>query len=855
SLIDAPIDATLTGRLGDDGRLGPVSGTLIAGRGGFVGAGGAALLPGGFEALHLAFDYDPMAERIALSRMEIEGEAGAAALAGFVDVERGLAGDLRGLAGQLAIAHARVDLPDLFAVPLAFDGGEVVARVGLAPATVEIATARLAQGALSLDLSGRLGLGPDGWQADLRAGARDLDIAGLKAFWPLPFAANARTWVVDHLQTGMIDALVAQVRTGRGEPQVSLDFRYRNLVSRYLDDMPAIREARGRGYLRLHEFGLEMDAGHVLPVEGAAIALGGSSVRISDLWAKRTPADILIRGRGPLGAILTLIDTPPLGLMRKLGLDPGTIDGEAEVETRLSFPLLKDLRLDEVVADSQATIHDLSMTLERRDGAPVAIAGPQVALTASTSEMTIIGDVTADGVPLGVDWREVYGTSPGRREVLARGAVTPGLLARFGATLPGFESGSADVVARLSQVGAEPPGISIEADLGAARLAIPDLGWSKAPGAPGRLEANARLGADGGAEIARLRIEAPGLAADGSLTLDAAGDVTRAVFERFRLEERADLGFSATRLGASGLALTLRGRRLDLGAFDEALTGGAHDTADDTAPDARPAQRQLAVDFDIADLALTPTMAIHAARGRGSSQPDGSIEVEIDGALNGEADVSATLDLPADGPGRLVLSAPDAGAFLRATGLVETARDGTLTLEARLDDGGFDRLSGVVKMSNITLREARTVEGILNRGGVVQNMTGGLAFSDVRIPFTYADGIITLGTTVATGPALAVKLDGTIDEQSGALDLSGVISPAYALTGVLDNIPLLGALLSGGKGEGILAMTFAVDGTIDDPSYTVNPLSLLTPGILRRIFTSKTRNPDEQFLDNLQRTE
>ena len=39
----------------------------------------------------------------------------------------------------------------------------------------------------------------------------------------------------------------------------------------------------------------------------------------------------------------------------------------------------------------------------------------------------------------------------------------------------------------------------------------------------------------------------------------------------------------------------------------------------------------------------------------------------------------------------------------------------------------------------------------------------------------------------------------------------------------------------------------------DDPDFTVNPLSLLAPGFLRKIFSGRSAPPDEEFLKSLQR--
>jgi hypothetical protein len=55
------------------------------------------------------------------------------------------------------------------------------------------------------------------------------------------------------------------------------------------------------------------------------------------------------------------------------------------------------------------------------------------------------------------------------------------------------------------------------------------------------------------------------------------------------------------------------------------------------------------------------------------------------------------------------------------------------------------------------------------------------------------------------------------------------------LNKVLGKIPLVGNILTGGEGGGVFAATYSIKGSSDDPRVSVNPLSVLTPGILRRI--------------------
>ena len=68
------------------------------------------------------------------------------------------------------------------------------------------------------------------------------------------------------------------------------------------------------------------------------------------------------------------------------------------------------------------------------------------------------------------------------------------------------------------------------------------------------------------------------------------------------------------------------------------------------------------------------------------------------------------------------------------------------------------------------------------------------------------------------------------------LDIQGTIVPAYALNSIIGNVPVVGSLLLGGEGQGLFAANYRATGSAADPKVSVNPLSALTPGFLRRLF-------------------
>ena len=67
--------------------------------------------------------------------------------------------------------------------------------------------------------------------------------------------------------------------------------------------------------------------------------------------------------------------------------------------------------------------------------------------------------------------------------------------------------------------------------------------------------------------------------------------------------------------------------------------------------------------------------------------------------------------------------------------------------------------------------------------------------------------------------------------------MNGLVSPVYIINGVVKAIPLNGKVFGGEKGEGVFGVSYKVQGKSSNPKVLVNPLSILTPGAFRKIFS------------------
>jgi hypothetical protein len=106
----------------------------------------------------------------------------------------------------------------------------------------------------------------------------------------------------------------------------------------------------------------------------------------------------------------------------------------------------------------------------------------------------------------------------------------------------------------------------------------------------------------------------------------------------------------------------------------------------------------------------------------------------------------------------------------------------------------------------------------------------------VSIPFNARNKLVTIHEGRAAGPAIGATFEGMLDRKAEKVDVAGTLVPVYGLNSILGSVPILGDILVSKKGEGIFGLTYAMKGNLGEPTISVNPLSVLTPGIFRRIF-------------------
>ena len=149
-------------------------------------------------------------------------------------------------------------------------------------------------------------------------------------------------------------------------------------------------------------------------------------------------------------------------------------------------------------------------------------------------------------------------------------------------------------------------------------------------------------------------------------------------------------------------------------------------------------------------------------------------------------------------------------------------------------------MSGTLKIDDFRVVNAPVLARLLTVGslqGISDLLSGeGIQFTHLDVPFWYEKGKLGIEDGRAAGPAIGLTMQGVVDRKQKLTELNGTIVPAYTINSVLGKVPVLGQLLVSRPGEGLFGFTYNIAGGTSDPQVTVNPLSALAPGFLRRIF-------------------
>ncbi len=546
---------------------------------------------------------------------------------------------------------------------------------------------------------------------------------------------------------------------------------------------------------------------------------------------------------GPFAQLVSLLHHPAIRILDKLDLPIEHPAGKVTANLTVNMPLKTDLTFDNVAIRAQGHLSDghLGATAAGRDvdqaQLDVDVGNTGLKLKGTSSVLGIANTVEAT-----MDFRPGPASQVFQR-VAASGVVTPEAATRLGLDTQGRFTGSAAMDLTVTELRNGTGSLLLHADLQHAGLEAKPVDWHKEPGSRGTAELQLRLEKNGIAGIDRLLVDAPDLhvAADAEM---GRGRATTVRLRSLTIGSRTQVS-GEVRLPvreSDPITVHVNGPRLDLARWLDRGTTQAEPSQSETRG------RPYAVDAQIDSVAT----------GHGQTLTNVVASLENDGLVVHSANLRAragdgafTLALaPQSGGRHLTGTSADAGALLRAFDVMPDMQGGTMLLDARYDDTKPGRpLTGSATITDFRLQNAPVIGRLLQAMsvyGLVEAARGpGLGFDRLVAPFTLQNEVLTLTDARAYSASLGMTARGSIDMRHKTAAIDGTIVPAYFFNTLPGKVPLLGRLFSPETGGGLFAASYAIHGPADDPQVSVNPLSVLTPGFLRGLFSMfGTPNPN-----------
>jgi hypothetical protein len=751
---------------------------------------------------------------------------------GHLDFTLTADGTVGDLTFEISTGAGEVELPEIYdqPMPVASVSAKGRAVAALRHVLLERLTLDLGEG-LRAEASGEIDL--RGVDLAVRGKGRFLELptVRLRDYWPEKLGVKARGWVMRNIRGGVVreGRFTVDLRPGdldRAPARAdlaSLDWTFEGVGASYLGELPPIQQASGSGHVDARRFSLQVDR-----ALAGGLEVSEGSLDVPDLSLSPPVLDIEFVASGRLPDALALLDAQPLGFAAELGLRPTAVAGDSATRARLRIPLHENLGFAEVGFSAAANISGLAIADILGQ---YRLAAGAVALDVDPAALRLQGLVTINEVPLRLDWRRNFqtaATAP-RGQLVLHGTIDDDQRRALGLTAP------------VPVVGAVTVGLSVDAyadgsrrgsaklDLTSAQLDLAGYPWRKQPFQPAELGLTFHTGADGATLVDHFQFTGGDLQARGSAQLDATPRLLA-----LRLDE---FNHGATRLAADlrpladgGYQVSLAGQSLDLRQFlSRWLT-------------AEPDRNEPALDLTLAidRVLLTDEVTIAGLRGAGRRRHGVWSAADMQGSVAEGLPVRYHV-APAKGGRRVSILTGDAGAMARALDIYANARGGTMVLNLRIPEAGKGEqaIVGHLRADDFRVVGAPVLARLLTLGsltGFGDLLRGqGISFTRLNVPFTMHRDKVVLKNARAAGPALALITNGEYGRADRSLRFRGTIVPSYTLNSVLGNIPILGNLLVGRRGEGVFAFTYAVEGSIDQPKVSVNLLSALAPGFLRRI--------------------
>lgn len=790
------------------------------------------------DRVQLALRWDPVGRALLLEPSQIRGHGGQMSFAGSL-----AAPDKPGKPwlAQLHGTDILLSGESPSDAPLRLDRIEIEARFEPTTGVLEIDKGQILGPTAGAAISGLIRFNGESPAVQLGLVSSPMPASAVKRLWPFFLASSVRGWIVENVSAGRVDSVSltldipvgALAKMGPHDPlppgSMDLDIRFGDGVLRGRPGMPWIEGAKGKVIATSQRVDVMIDQAYVAdPGEEGALSVSNVHFVVPQLGPRYPPATVDLKMDGSLRRALSMVASGafgrnPLPSQLEIANVSGRIAADVSVKMELDHADAGPPPVINVLADMRdVKIANLFAGRSFEKGA--------FQLKVADGPPTLTGSGSVRGAPATVSMLEEPAPAGGqaRRKLAVTLTADAGDLTRLGLDVSGSLRGAVPLSAELYLDEPSAP-MTVTADL--AKVGIDGVipGFVKPAGRAGRLSFKVERGPE--KTIVRdFVLESGDRSVRGAIEFGAKGDLIAATLPIYRPAAGDDARVEIDKGRGGVTKVSVQGAALDLKPLMDAYRKKTSDAGGGGGGDAGGgAAKNLDVSAKLGTGLGYGGEAVAGLDLRLGVR-DGKV-VDADGA--GRIGAGA-IKLSTGEGGRLNLAGEDAGAALRFADLYGRVDGGAFVLAASLSGG-----PGVLRIRDFSVRNENALERVRRTTGAdsaAPARGGATRFDRLKVDFVQGGGRIAVKEAVVYGPQLGATLSGAVNYASDSVDLVGTFVPVYALNNLFSRVPLFGALLGGGEHGGLLGVTFKVQGRTAAPTITINPMSAVAPGFMRKLF-------------------
>src|SRR6478752_2803561 len=664
-----------------------------------------------------------------------------------------------------------------------------------------------------------------------------MPVSAMKRIWPIFAAADVRAWALEHISGGMVErAVIAgnaplEVFKHDGPPTpddgLSIDIETSGTTVRPIPTLPAIRDADLTVRIVGRNAVVNIGRGTAEVATGRKLNVASGVFEVPDTHPKPVSARVAFRIDGTMPATAALLSSEGLRDTVGITLDPASTRGTVTAQVGVNMLLGRTAPKDNATYTINADLVNFAaekMLLGQKVEASLLKAN------ATKDGFQIKGDVKINGTAATIDVRKQKDDTDA--ELHMQAPIDEAARRRLGMDLGSAVTGNIPVKV-VGHVGdnVTDEGLNIEADLTPVKIDNLLPGWMKAAGRPARAS-YVLMKTGKSARFDDLSIDGSGATVRGSIEFDSNNEISSVNFPVFALSEGDKATLKADRAGDGTLRVAMRGDIYDGRNFvKSSMTGASADK-----------NKAKQVDLDL-DVKLGTVAGHNGETLRGldlkMSRRGGHIrtfamssKIGRDTPLNGDLRMRSR-----DNHQVIFFETDDAGALFRFTDMYPRMYGGQMWVAMDPPTQEQTPQIGTLFIRRFVVRGEPALEKVVS-GAPNAAGTSGVDFSEMRADFTRFTGKMSVRDGVVRGPLVGATVEGNIDYTRDEVYLRGTFVPFYGLNNMFGQIPIVGLFLGAGNKEGLLGITYEAVGPPSAPRITVNPVSAIAPGLLRKFIPS-----------------